>query len=155
MENQPPNKELTTNVEDIEEGIPSIDKVEGTDVESKDAPQRRQGRPLKDIESIRRVPFSVSLSPKLVGKIADQADEEGVSRSELVNEAVAFYLDMHKPGHRSIFSSRKRNSPASFAKHSTSQRALRRPRKQPSTKHALEKQTRTKSPNPRSEPGPI
>jgi Arc/MetJ-type ribon-helix-helix transcriptional regulator len=101
------DKEPTTKVENIEEGIPSIDKVEGTKAENKEEPQRHQGRPPKDIESIRRIPFSVSLSPKLVEKIADQADEEGVSRSELVNEAVAFYLDMHKPGQEYIFVERE------------------------------------------------
>ena len=98
MDKESPTKEPPTKVESIEEAAPSIDQVEGAEVESREESQPRRGRPPKDIEKVKRVPFSVSLSPKLVSRIIDQAEEEEVSRSELINEAIRFYLDTHKPG---------------------------------------------------------
>lgn len=96
MEKEAPTKEPPTEVENIRKGAPSIDEIEGTEVESRESEsQRRRGRPPKDIETIKRVPITVSLSPKLISEIADRADEQDISRSELVNNAVAFDFKMH------------------------------------------------------------
>ena len=103
MDKESPAKEPATEAESIGKELPSIDQVEGTEVKSGDESQPRRGRPPKDIETVKRVPFSVSLSPKLVSRIIDQAEEEDVSRSELINEAIGFYLDMHKPGKEYVF----------------------------------------------------
>jgi hypothetical protein len=102
MDKDSPAKEPATEAESIGKELPSIDQVEGTDIKSGDESQPRRGRPPKDIETVKRVPFSVSLSPKLVSRIIDQAEEEDVSRSELINEAIGFYLDTHRPGQEYI-----------------------------------------------------
>ncbi|MDG6914005.1 MAG: hypothetical protein JRN44_01130 [Nitrososphaerota archaeon] len=94
MEKELPTEKPSTEVESIAKELPSIDQVEGTE-ESTEETRPRRGRPPKDIETIKRVPITVSLSPKLISEIADRADEQDISRSELVNNAIAFDFKVH------------------------------------------------------------
>lgn len=76
------------------DGPDLIDELTGS-VESKD--KKQSGRPLKDIDEGRRISVSVAFSPKLLDKVIEESDKSDVSRSELINKAVAQYFEKSNP----------------------------------------------------------
>lgn len=74
-------------------------KEEAVSIEEVDvlAPEKdgskKPGRPIKDIEEGRRVNVSIAMSPKVLNRITEKADELDISRSDLVNKTLAAYLD--------------------------------------------------------------
>jgi alpha-galactosidase/6-phospho-beta-glucosidase family protein len=54
---------------------------------------KKPGRPIKDIEEGRRINVSIAMSPKVLNRITEKADETDISRSDLVNKMLAAYMD--------------------------------------------------------------
>ena len=77
-----------------DDGSDFIEKLVGL-VEPKE--KKQSGRPLKDIDEGRRISVSVAFSPKLLDKVVEESDKLDVSRSELVNKAIAQYFEKGNP----------------------------------------------------------
>lgn len=69
----------------------SIEEVE-VPSSGKDEP-KKSGRPVKDIEEGRRISVSIAMSPKVLGRITEKADQLDISRSDLVNKMLVANMD--------------------------------------------------------------